>query len=212
VASFIWAVALGIVLGCAAVVHHGRWPDWLIGVLSVGLVAVPSFVVSLYSLLIFAVTLNWLPAIGAGEPGDFGQVRALILPSFAIGLGWVGYVSRIVRAAMIEAMGEDYVRTLRSFGVGERRIIYRYALKQAFLAVLVGHRHRLRRIAHRLGFRGDRLFPAGPWQDDLRCGHLPQLSGRHGHGADDLRSLCHLHDPRRCGHGLARSRASGALL
>ncbi|WP_428424384.1 ABC transporter permease [Pararhizobium sp.] len=137
VASFIWAVALGIVLGCAAVVHHGRWPDWLIGVLSVGLVAVPSFVVSLYSLLIFAVTLNWLPAIGAGEPGDItGQARALILPSFAIGLGWVGYVSRIVRAAMIEAMGEGYVRTLRSFGVPERRIIYRYALKQAFLAVL----------------------------------------------------------------------------
>lgn len=135
--SFVWAVALGTVLGCTAVVHHGRWPDWLIGVFSVGMVAVPSFVVALYMLLIFAVTLNWLPAIGAGEAGDvWSQVKALILPSFAVGIGWVGYVARIIRAAMIEAMGESHVRTLRAFGVGESRIVYTYALKQAFLAAL----------------------------------------------------------------------------
>jgi peptide/nickel transport system permease protein len=135
--SFIWAVALGTVLGCTAVVNHGRWPDWLIGVFSVGMVAVPSFVVALYSLLVFAVMLNWLPAIGAGEPGNLGsQARALILPSFAIGIGWVGYVARIIRGAMIEAMGESHVRTLRAFGVSESRIVYGYALKQAFLAAL----------------------------------------------------------------------------
>ncbi|MDR6756847.1 peptide/nickel transport system permease protein [Mycoplana sp. BE70] len=136
-ASFIWAVAFGILLGCVAVVHHGKWGDWLIGLVSIAFVAVPSFVVALYSLLVFAVWLNWLPAIGAGEPGDIGaQARSLILPSFAVGLGWVGYVSRLVRAAMIEAMGEDYVRTLRSYGVPETRIIYAYALKQALLAIL----------------------------------------------------------------------------
>jgi peptide/nickel transport system permease protein len=137
VTSFVWAVALGTLLGCAAVIHHGRWPDWLIGVFSVGMVAVPSFVVALYSLLIFAVALNWLPAIGAGEPGDLAsQARALVLPSLAIGLGWVGYVARIIRAAMIEAMGESHVRTLRAFGVRESRIVYGYALKQAFLSAL----------------------------------------------------------------------------
>ncbi|PWE54880.1 peptide ABC transporter permease [Metarhizobium album] len=136
-ASFLWAVTLGVLLGCIAVVHHGKWGDWLIGLVSIAFVAVPSFVVALYSLLVFAVWLNWLPAIGAGEPGDLAaQLRSLILPSFAIGLGWVGYVSRLIRAAMIEAMGEDYVRTLRAYGVAERRITYRYALKQALLAVL----------------------------------------------------------------------------
>ena len=136
-ASFLWAVTLGVLLGCIAVVHHGKWGDWLIGLVSIAFVAVPSFVVALYSLLVFAVWLNWLPAIGAGEPGNIGaQLRSLILPSFAVGLGWVGYVSRLIRAAMIEAMGEDYVRTLRAFGVAERRIISRYALKQAILAVL----------------------------------------------------------------------------
>nr|WP_316650876.1 ABC transporter permease [uncultured Gellertiella sp.] len=137
VASFVWAVALGMLLGCLAVVQHGKWGDWLIGLVSIAFVAVPSFVVALYSLLVFAVSLNWLPAIGAGEPGDlFSQARALILPSFAIGLGWVGYVSRLVRAAMIEAMGEDHIRTLRAYGVPPSAILYRYALKQALLAVI----------------------------------------------------------------------------
>lgn len=135
--SFAWAVTLGTLLGCIAVVHHGRWQDWLIGLFSVGFVAVPSFVVALYSLLFFAVTLNWLPAIGAGEAGDpLSQIRALILPSFAIGIGWVGYVARIMRAAMIEALGESHVRTLRAFGVRESRIVYGYALRQAFLSAL----------------------------------------------------------------------------
>lgn len=136
-ASFAWAVAMGVALGCLAVVYRGRWPDWLIGLLSIGFVAVPSFVVSLYTLLLFAVTLNWLPAIGAGDMADpLSYLKALILPSFAIGLGWVGYVSRIVRAAMIEAMNEPYVRTLQSFGVSPRRVILRYALRQSMLAVL----------------------------------------------------------------------------
>ncbi|MDO6966344.1 ABC transporter permease [Rhizobium alvei] len=135
--SFIWAVGLGTLLGCTAVIHHGRWQDWLIGLFSVGFVAVPSFVVALYSLLIFAVSLNWLPAIGAGDASEpLSQVRALILPSFAIGIGWVGYVSRIIRASMIEAMGEAHIRTQRAFGVSESRIVYGYALRQAFLAAL----------------------------------------------------------------------------
>ncbi|HEV7310116.1 ABC transporter permease [Ensifer sp.] len=136
-ASFAWAVALGVALGCLAVLYRGRWPDWMIGLFSIGFVAVPSFVVSLYTLLLFAVTLNWLPAIGAGEMTDpLGYLKALILPSFAIGIGWVGYVSRIVRAAMIEAMNEPYVRTLQSFGVAQRRVILRYALRQSMLSVL----------------------------------------------------------------------------
>ena len=137
IASFAWAVLLGVILGCVAVMQHGKWGDWLIGLVSIAFVAVPSFVVALYSLLVFAVALNWLPAIGAGEEGNWAsQARALILPSFAIGLGWVGFVSRLVRAAMIEAMGEDYVRTLRAYGVGENRIVFTYALKQALLAVI----------------------------------------------------------------------------
>jgi peptide/nickel transport system permease protein len=129
-----WSVALGIALGCFSATHRGSWLDRAIGVLSVSAIAVPSFVVALYSLLVFAVALRWLPAIGAGEPGDLGdQLRHLVLPAFAIGLGWVGYIARLVRASMLEVMGENYIRTARAFGLPERRIVYRYALTVAIL-------------------------------------------------------------------------------
>ena len=129
-----WSVALGIVLGCFSATHRGSWLDRAIGVLSVSAIAVPSFVVALYSLLVFAVALRWLPAIGAGESGDLGdQLRHLVLPAFAIGLGWVGYIARLVRASMLEVMGENYIRTARAFGLPERRIVYRYALTVAIL-------------------------------------------------------------------------------
>jgi ABC-type dipeptide/oligopeptide/nickel transport system permease component len=62
-----WSVGLGIVLGCFSATRRGGWLDRAIGVLSVSAIAVPSFVVALYSLLVFAVALKWLPAIGAGE-------------------------------------------------------------------------------------------------------------------------------------------------
>ncbi len=129
-----WSVALGIVLGCFSATHRGSWLDRAIGILSVSAIAVPSFVVALYSLLVFAVALQWLPAIGAGAAGDLGdQLRHLVLPAFAIGLGWVGYIARLVRASMLEVMGENYIRTARAFGLPERRIVYRYALTVAIL-------------------------------------------------------------------------------
>jgi peptide/nickel transport system permease protein len=129
-----WSVTLGIVLGCFSATNRGSWIDRAIGVLSVSAIAVPSFVVALYSLLVFAVALNWLPAIGAGEAGDLGdQLRHLVLPAFAIGLGWVGYIARLVRASMLEVMGENHIRTARAFGLPERRIVYRYALTVAIL-------------------------------------------------------------------------------
>ena len=129
-----WSVALGIVLGCFSATHRGSWLDRAIGVVSVSAIAVPSFVVALYSLLVFAVAPRWLPAIGAGEAGDLGdQLRHLVLPAFAIGLGWVGYIARLVRASMLEVMGENYIRTARAFGLPERRIVYRYALTVAIL-------------------------------------------------------------------------------
>lgn len=129
-----WAVLIGIPLGCYSALHRGSLFDRLSGVITVGAIAVPSFVVALYSLLLFAVWLRWLPAIGAGEVGDpWDQLIHLLLPAFAIGLGWVGYLARLVRASMLEVMGENHIRTARAFGLPERLIVYRYALKIAIL-------------------------------------------------------------------------------
>ena len=129
-----WSVALGIPLGCWAAVQRGSLADRIVGILSVAVIAVPSFVIAIYALLIFAVTLQWLPAIGAGEPGNLGdQLVHLILPSLAVGLGWVGYIARMVRASMLEVLEASHIRTARAFGLPDRMITYRYALSIAIL-------------------------------------------------------------------------------
>lgn len=130
--SITWAALVGIPLGCYSAVRRNSIIDKIIGVFSVGTIAIPSFVMAVYALLIFAVILGWLPAIGAGK-GFWDSVQHLILPAFAVGVGWVGYISRIVRASMLEVLGESHVRMARAFGLPERRIIVRYALTLAIL-------------------------------------------------------------------------------
>ncbi len=137
VAGLTWAILLGVPIGCFSAVRPNTILDHVTGVLSVGTIAVPSFLVSIWSLLLFAILLGWLPAIGAGEPGDIGdQLLHLILPAFAVGLGWVGYLARMVRASMLEVLGENYIRAAHAFGLPPRRIAYRYALRVAILPTI----------------------------------------------------------------------------
>ncbi|WP_373356325.1 ABC transporter permease [Pseudoroseicyclus sp. CXY001] len=135
--ALLWALVLGILLGAAAVVWRGTITDRALGLLSVSFISVPSFVIAIYAILIFAVWLHWLPAIGAGSPGDLGsQIRALILPAFALGIGWVGYLARLVRASLLEVMGEHHIRTARAFGLPEHRVVFRYALRVAIIPTI----------------------------------------------------------------------------
>lgn len=132
-----WAVLLGVPLGCYSAIRRNTPIDKITGILSVSAISMPSFVVSIYGLLIFAVALKWLPAIGAGEKGAYvDQLLHLILPAFAIGLGWVGYLARLVRASMLEVMNENHIRTARAFGLPERVIVVRYALRLAILPTI----------------------------------------------------------------------------
>jgi peptide/nickel transport system permease protein len=129
-----WAVLIGIPLGCYSAIRRNTIIDKMTGVISVGTISIPSFVVGIYALLLFAVNLHWFPAIGAGEPSDpLDRLWHLVLPAFALGLGWVGYLARIVRASMLEVMGENHVRTARAFGLAESRVVLRYALRLAIL-------------------------------------------------------------------------------
>lgn len=137
VASLGWAIALGIPLGCMSAVYPNTWLDRITAIFSIGTIAIPSFLVSIWAILIFAIHLNLLPVIGAGDTGDIAdQIVHLILPAFAVGLGWVGYLARMVRASMLEVMGENYVRSAFAFGLTTRTIIFRYALKVAILPTI----------------------------------------------------------------------------
>jgi peptide/nickel transport system permease protein len=126
---------LGIPIGTYAAVHRDGFFDQASGVIAVSVIAVPPIVIGLYLILIFSVYLQWLPAIGAGE--GFGEVLLhLILPTLAIGLTWIGYVSRLVRASVIEVLGQNHVKTARAFGIPNQRIIRAYVLRVALPATV----------------------------------------------------------------------------
>lgn len=137
-ASIIWSALIGIPLGCFAALYRGSLADRVVGILSVSSIALPSFVIAIYGLLLFSVKLGWFPTIGAGDRGaPFDQLYHLVLPSLAVGLGWVGYLARMVRASMLEVLSENHVRMARAFGLEERTITYRYALKIAIIPTVV---------------------------------------------------------------------------
>ncbi|MDH3535041.1 MAG: ABC transporter permease [Gammaproteobacteria bacterium] len=137
ITALAWSALIGIPLGCLSAIKPNTWIDRVTGILSVGTIAVPSFLVSIWAILVFAISLRWLPVIGAGDEGDIlDQIQHLVLPAFAVGLGWVGYLARMVRASMLEVIGENYIRSVRAFGLRHRTIVFRYALKVAVLPTI----------------------------------------------------------------------------
>ena len=83
-------------------------------------------------ILLFAVQLEWLPALGVGD----GSARYLILPVLTIVIPRVSFMSRFVRGTMLDVLNEDYLRTARSKGLPERAVVFRHGLKNAFIPIL----------------------------------------------------------------------------
>ena len=131
------ALLVGIPLGIVAALRPGSWLDSLLALISISFITTPTLVVAIVLFLVFATGLHWLPVAGAGDPDDMlDRLRHLVLPSVALALGWVGYISRLVRASLLDTLTEHHVRTLRAYGVPEWRIVGIYALKLAFVPVV----------------------------------------------------------------------------
>jgi len=134
VTSLALAVLVGIPLGVFSATHPNSWLDRFTAVFSISLMTIPSYVAGLFLLLLFAVKLRALPAMGLGEDGDtWDYLRHLILPSVALAITWIGYLARLVRTSLLEVLNETYVRVSRSFGISEGWVRYKYALKNALI-------------------------------------------------------------------------------
>jgi peptide/nickel transport system permease protein len=128
------AVLVGIPLGVYSAARPNSWIDRWTGIISVSFITLPSYVAGLFLLLIFAVQLGWLPAIGTGEFSDpVDYLKHLILPATALAITWIGYLARLVRASVLEVLNANYIRTAFAFGLQERLIFYKYALKNAII-------------------------------------------------------------------------------
>jgi peptide/nickel transport system permease protein len=136
-ASLALSIVIGVPLGIYAATHRGSLMDNVLAFASVAFIAMPSFVVAIFLLLIFAIWLDWLPVLGASRTGAFwDEFQRMILPTVAIAVGWTGYFARLMRSSMLEVLGEPFIRTSRAYGVSERLVTYKYALKNACIPAI----------------------------------------------------------------------------
>lgn len=136
-ASLVFAGILGVVAGVLSAVHKNSWLDGTSMTLALMGVSVPNFWLGLLLMLVFSLGLGWLPPSGrVGGVGSWEAVRYLLMPAVTLGTAAAGILARLVRSAVIDVLGEDYIRTARAKGLSERVVIYRHALKNALIPVV----------------------------------------------------------------------------
>ncbi|HLU82208.1 MAG TPA: ABC transporter permease [Trueperaceae bacterium] len=137
-AATLVAVTLGIGLGVIAAVRHGTVADYAVMVIAMLGLSLPTFWLGLLMIMLFAVTLQWLPAAGyaALSDGPGNTLRYLVMPAVALGFSQAAVIARMTRASLLDTLGEDFVRTARSKGLSPARVVFRHALRNALLPVL----------------------------------------------------------------------------
>jgi ABC-type dipeptide/oligopeptide/nickel transport system permease component len=123
-------ITVGLVVGTFAAIRRGSLMDTtLMAFATLGL-SIPSFWLGMLLLLVFAVNLQLVPAIGSDDP------RSIILPAITLGVGSAATIARFLRSSLLEVLGQDYITTARSKGLSPRRVITGHALRNAFIPVL----------------------------------------------------------------------------
>ncbi|WP_019643790.1 ABC transporter permease [Novispirillum itersonii] len=142
--AFVVALVGGILLGTLAAINSGKWSDSAITVVALLAYATPIYWVGLMLILLFSVSLGWLPAfgfetVGAGLTGldRLGDILAhLVLPVFTLGLFYMAVYARMTRASILEVRDMDFVKTARAKGLRESRIVFGHILRNAILPVI----------------------------------------------------------------------------
>ncbi|MCB1865808.1 MAG: ABC transporter permease [Chromatiales bacterium] len=127
VAALLIAVGIAIPLGIAAALRRGRAVDLAASSLSLAGVSIPNFWLGPMLMLVFGLWLGWTPISGRDAPGG------LILPAVTLGTGLAAILARMLRASLLEVLGEDYVRSARARGLSPSRVLVRHALRNAWM-------------------------------------------------------------------------------
>ncbi len=123
------AIVGGLCLGSLAAVFHNKAADKITMVVSTAFVAMPSFIIATFFLLIFCVRLNLLPANGSTAGG-------LVLPIISLSLYPMSYIIRLTRSSMLDVLGQDYIRTARAKGVKPYKVLFKHSLRNAVTPVI----------------------------------------------------------------------------
>lgn len=124
------ATVLGVPIGVVSAVKRNSWFDYTSLALALIGISLPTFVTGTALLIFFAVMLGWFPV------GGWGKLSQLWLPAITLSLPFMAYIARLTRLGMLDVLESDYIRTARAKGLDEQRVIWKHALKNAFLPVL----------------------------------------------------------------------------
>ncbi|WP_422473171.1 oligopeptide ABC transporter permease OppB [Endozoicomonas sp. ALB032] len=130
--AFLFTVIVGVGLGTLAALKQNSWIDYSIMTFSMVGVVLPSFVIAPLMVLIFSISLKWLPAGGWND----GSWQNMILPVAAMGILYVAAIARIMRSSMIETLNSNFIRTARAKGLPKHHMILKHALKPSLLPVV----------------------------------------------------------------------------
>jgi peptide/nickel transport system permease protein len=138
VTALVLSLLLALPAGILAAVGRGQWVDQWLSVVSLFGLSVPGIALGPILILIFSVSLGWLPVSGASSGGAHGVIdwHYLVLPSIAMGASMAAILTRMVRTAMLEELGQDYIRTARAKGLGETAVVWRHALPNALVPII----------------------------------------------------------------------------
>jgi peptide/nickel transport system permease protein len=136
--TILFSIVVAIPLGVVAAWKHGTWIDRCVMVLAVFGFSTPVFVLGYLLAYLFALRLDWLPVQGftSISQGLVPFLRSLALPTIALGLIYIALLARITRATMLEVLSQDYVRTAKAKGVGQRAVLFVHALKNAAVPIV----------------------------------------------------------------------------
>jgi len=136
--AFLLSTVLAIPLGMFAATRRNHFGDYGVMAFSQAGMSIPNFWLGILLVLVFAVTLGWVPSGGfpGWEAGPGPAFAALALPAIALGLPEAAILARVTRSAVLETIGQDYVRTARAKGVRERRILVRHVLRNALIPMM----------------------------------------------------------------------------
>jgi peptide/nickel transport system permease protein len=136
--AFAITLPVGTLLGVLAACYRGTRIDSLVMGLALLGVSVPSFWIAIVSVILFSVTLGWVPSSGyvrlAENPG--GWFASLIQPAAVLALFQIGYLARMTRSAMLDVLSQDYIRTARAKGVSEFKTVFKHGLRNALMTVV----------------------------------------------------------------------------
>jgi ABC-type dipeptide/oligopeptide/nickel transport system permease component len=137
-ASVLVGIVFGVPLGMLTAVNRNNFIDYLGRIISLVGLSVPAFYFGILLILLFAIKLGLLPAVGGGDLQEepFKSLKYLILPAMTLGLIMTTSVTRLTRSAMLNVLNEDYVRTARAKGLAERIVLLKHALRAALLPIV----------------------------------------------------------------------------